>query len=82
MKATSLMTGTVLPDAILTEAEFCSHLKIGQRTAERWRTTGQGPCFLRLGPRRIGYRRRDVDQWLSERTFGSVADELARTCNT
>jgi hypothetical protein len=30
---------------------------------------------VRVGPRRILYRRRNVDEWLAERTFSSRAAE-------
>jgi hypothetical protein len=50
---------------------------IAPRTAQRWRASGQGPPFIRLGPRRIVYRISDVERWLAERTYSSLADELA-----
>jgi hypothetical protein len=51
---------------------------IPPRTAQRWRASGGGPPFVRLGKRRIAYRVGDVEQWLRKRTFVSRADELAR----
>jgi hypothetical protein len=51
---------------------------IPSRTAQRWRSTGDGPRFVRLGKRRIIYRIADVEDWLAERTYCSHADELSR----
>ncbi len=48
-----------------------------ERTLERWRLTGEGPPFVRLG-RRIAYRAEDVDSWLAGRTYASRAAELAK----
>ena len=33
-----------------TEAQLADLLKIGRSTAERWRVTGDGPPWVRLGP--------------------------------
>jgi hypothetical protein len=52
---------------------------IPPRTAQRWRASGEGPPFIRLGKRRVLYRIADVEAWLAAKTFGSRADELART---
>ena len=51
---------------------------IPPRTAQRWRASGGGPPFIRLGRRRVAYRVADVERWLQERTYQSRADELAR----
>jgi hypothetical protein len=51
---------------------------IPPRTAQRWRASGGGPAFIRLGRRRVVYRVADVERWVAERTFASRADELSR----
>jgi hypothetical protein len=51
---------------------------IPPRSAQRWRASGGGPAFVRLGKRRVAYRVADVERWLAERTFASRADELSR----
>ena len=55
---------------------------IPPRTAQRWRATGGGPPFVRLGRRRVVYRVADVERWLAERTFAHRADELLRQLAT
>jgi predicted DNA-binding transcriptional regulator AlpA len=63
----------------LSEAEFAArYLKGARRTAQRWRVTGEGPKFVRLGPRRIAYREADCEEWAKARTYRSRADELAQ----
>ena len=62
----------------LTEAEFAArYLNGARRTAQRWRVTGDGPPFVRLGPRRIAYREADCEAWAASRTFRHRAAELA-----
>jgi predicted DNA-binding transcriptional regulator AlpA len=67
------MAKTYLP-----EREMCKRLNIAPRTAQRWRTTGEGPKYIRLGPRKIAYAEDDCDAYAAERTFAHRADELSR----
>jgi predicted DNA-binding transcriptional regulator AlpA len=60
------------------EKTFCRMTKTPARTAQRWRSTGDGPPYVRLGPRRIAYRPADVARWLESRTYRHRADELSR----
>lgn len=65
--------------AFLTEAETSQHLRVPQRTLQRWRTTGQGPRWCRAGPRRVLYRAADIETWAETRTYPHRAAELAAT---
>lgn len=82
-KSASRFTGTDNPgdtlDAYLTDREFCQRYRVSARTAQRWRMTGDGPPFLRLGGRKIVYRFSDAETWAAGRTFATRADELSRT---
>ena len=69
--------GKPAPTEYLDEDGLYDRYLIPPRTAQRWRSTGQGPSYVRLG-RRVIYRTADVERWLAERTFSSHADELAR----
>jgi hypothetical protein len=62
----------------LDEAALYDRHLIAPRTAQRWRVNGEGPPYVRLGPRRIAYRVADVERWLTERTYAHRADELSR----
>ena len=62
---------------LLTAKQVADRIQRPERTLERWRLTGEGPPFLRLG-RRIAYRIADVERWLDDRTYASRAAELAQ----
>lgn len=50
-------------------------LKLGsERTLEGWRHRGCGPPFIRVSPRAVRYRRRDVERWLAERRVGDEVE--------
>lgn len=42
-------------------------------TLVNWRASGEGPPFVRLGARRVRYRRADLERWLRERTHNPEA---------
>jgi Helix-turn-helix domain len=68
----------VAPGEYIDEDGLSERYLIPPRTAQRWRATGGGPPFVRLGRRRVVYRVADVERWLAERTYAHRADELAR----
>lgn len=47
-------------------------LKIALATLARWRSTGAGPPFGRLG--RVVYRRDQLDAWIAQRLGEAPAD--------
>ena len=61
----------------LNEAQLCERLGIAARTAQRWRVTGEGPAWTRLGVRRVGYSEASVATWEASRTFAHRAGEIA-----
>ncbi|MGL3709339.1 helix-turn-helix transcriptional regulator [Leptospirillum ferriphilum] len=65
---------------VLPPNEAGEYLGISPLTLANWRVVGKGPLFVRLSPRKIGYRISDLDKWLSERVFSSTteADQVAR----
>jgi hypothetical protein len=65
-------------DEYIDEDGLWERYLIPPRSAQRWRASGGGPAFVRLGRRRIVYRVADVERWLAEQTFSSRADELSR----
>ena len=56
-----------LPDPLYRAAEAAALLKSNARTLERWRSTGTGPSFVKVG-RRVAYRRSDLERWLAQQT--------------
>ncbi|WP_439577924.1 helix-turn-helix transcriptional regulator [Elioraea sp.] len=63
--------------ALLAPAEAARALGVSLRSLERWRTTGHGPAYVRMGPRRIAYREADLTAWLEARAFAHRAAEAA-----
>ena len=45
------------------------------RTLERWRWTGEGPRYLRIGGR-IVYRMRDIEAFEAERLHASTTERI------
>jgi predicted DNA-binding transcriptional regulator AlpA len=66
-----------MTDDYLTTVEFCKRYHVSPRTAERWRTSGHGPPFVRVGPRKIVYRTANAEAWAAQRTYQHRAAELA-----
>ena len=65
----------------LTPKQFCETYNTSERTAERWRVTGAGPRFVRVGPRKILYAVADCEAWAAGRTYAHRADELSRSAS-
>ena len=47
--------------------ELAAELKLSSRTLEKWRRTGEGPKFAKLG-KLVYYQEEDVVEWLTQRT--------------
>lgn len=52
---------------VLTETQAARLLNISHATLKRLRATGEGPKFLQLSKRLIGYRRTGLEEWLKQR---------------
>lgn len=61
----------------LDEAATAQLLGISRRTLQRYRITGDGPAFVRLGVRRVAYAEGDVIAWAEARTYQHRAAEMA-----
>jgi predicted DNA-binding transcriptional regulator AlpA len=62
------------PDRLLTEKDLAAWLGISLPTLQRMRARASGPHFVQLSMRRVGYRRRDVEAWLMERTINRIGE--------
>ena len=60
----------------LNQVELAARLKISPRTLERWRWTGEGPAFLKIGGR-VVYRLEDVEAYECGRRCESTAQGTA-----
>ncbi|MDO9501998.1 AlpA family transcriptional regulator [Falsiroseomonas sp.] len=66
-----------MSDRYLTERDFSARYQISTRTLQRWRLTGDGAPYVRIGPRRIVYPLAAAEAWAAARTFPHRAAELA-----
>ena len=64
---------------LMNEDALADYLDLSARTLQRFRVTGEGPPFVRLGSRRIAYRLADVERWADARAFPHRAAEMAMT---
>ena len=62
----------------LDEAAASRLLNVSQRTLQRWRSTGDGPPYIRAGVRRVLYDGAAIKDWSAARTFGHRAAELTQ----
>lgn len=56
----------------LNQIELAARWSISHRTLERWRWTGEGPLFVKLGGR-VVYRLEDVETFETEQIRHSTA---------
>ena len=57
----------------LNQVELATRWKISPRTLERWRWTGDGPAFIKIGGR-VVYRLEDVETYERTQLRASTAD--------
>ena len=60
------------PDALLFTAEAAFILGLSARTLEALRLRGGGPPFVKVTPKAVRYRRRDLDAWIVARVRSST----------
>lgn len=63
-----------IPALVVTEDEAAKLLRVSVRTLGRLRVDGDGPRFVRLTGRRIGYAVADLEAWIRARAVGSTSE--------
>ena len=58
---------------ILTTNEAANYCRLGKPTLERFRISGDGPRYCKLGGA-VRYRRIDLDAWLESRLTRSTSE--------
>jgi predicted DNA-binding transcriptional regulator AlpA len=58
---------------LLVQTEAAEFLRLSPRTLERYRVSGTGPRYCKLG-RRIAYREADLEAWIAARVVGSTSE--------
>jgi predicted DNA-binding transcriptional regulator AlpA len=54
--------------------QAANYVGLSASTLAKRRLTGDGPRFIRLSARAIGYLKSDLDEWLTARRFGSTSE--------
>lgn len=60
----------------LNQHQLARRWSMSPRTLERWRWTGEGPRFLKLG-KRIVYREDDIEAYEANHMHGSTTEIIA-----
>lgn len=60
----------------LSQPELANRWRISHRTLERWRWSGEGPRFVKLGGR-VVYRLQDIEQFEADQLRRSTAEPAA-----
>lgn len=78
MPATTI--AIVDPDAgkVVAEDEAAARCCLSTKHFRRLRSRGEGPRFVQLAERRVGYRRGDIDAWIEARLAGPGLDRRRR----
>ena len=68
---------TTLPadEHFMSERVAAEFIGSSPRTLQRWRGTGEGPGYVRLGKRRVAYTRAELLNWLAGRRHTSTSAE-------
>lgn len=61
---------------ILNTKEAAAYVRLGKPTLERFRLTGAGPRYCKIGLRLVRYRKADLDAWLEARLTRSTSHEV------
>jgi excisionase family DNA binding protein len=59
---------------LLTPREAAAYLRVSKSYLDKLRVYGGGPRFLRLGKRKVLYRKFDLDAWLASQSFDSTSE--------
>ncbi len=76
---TGVMSASMTEGEFLTDDDLCNLVRKDKRTTQRWRNSGEGPPYIRVGKRHILYRRADVEAWLADRTYPHRASEAVKS---
>jgi predicted DNA-binding transcriptional regulator AlpA len=55
--------------------EAARYMALSESTLTKMRLTGDGPPFVKVGPRAIAYRKADLNAYIAARVCRSTSDE-------
>jgi excisionase family DNA binding protein len=53
--------------------QAADYLRVSKNYLDKLRVSGKGPAFVRLGRRKVLYRKSDLDKWIEERIYASTS---------
>jgi hypothetical protein len=74
------LAGTPKPPTLFSTQQAAEILHVSRRTLEKWRVTGDGPAYLKIG-RLCFYAEPGINHWLGTRVRRSTSDRGNSTCN-
>lgn len=63
---------------VVSEKQAAAMTGLGHRTLQAMRLSGNGPAFVKLTERRVGYSVAELRRWISERSVCSTAEATVR----
>jgi predicted DNA-binding transcriptional regulator AlpA len=72
LKALEGQRGAMADRMVINAEAAAKYLSLSESTLKRWRVEGKGPAWIALDERRVGYDKRDLDDWLKARTRNRV----------
>lgn len=70
-----MIEDVVLKKIMLTEQDLSEYWGIRRYTLQKWRTTGDGPIYLKIGSR-VMYPRKAILEYEKQRTFRSTSNRI------
>lgn len=67
------MTQNFTDNNVMTTPEAARYVRLGKPTLDRFRLTGEGPAYCKLGGA-VRYRKTDLDAWLASRVVRSTSE--------
>lgn len=67
----------ILSKIVLTETDLSEYWGIARQTLRKWRSTGEGPIYFKVGGR-VLYPRRGVWEYEKSRTFRSTSCRIQK----
>ena len=65
--------GSQMVHDVLDTREAAEYVRLSKPTLERFRLTGDGPCYAKMG-KAVRYRRGDLEAWLASRLIRSTSE--------
>src|SRR5262245_27414585 len=71
-------TAAIRDQKWLSPGEAALYLRLSASTLAKWRLTGLGPAYRKVGHRSVLYSIEEINAWLEQRRFRSTSEVPAR----